>query len=144
MDFSTPQKPQAIYDYLAAEVPDLKQPDSCFTRVASSYLLGIGTYYEQQAAALHHPGEESSPRCTLENVLATVLHPDLKQVLGMLSADLRSAQVATPFIEAYHQEDKRQIAGIVAFTQMLLSGLTAGALASERVGKHLHQFPSSY
>jgi hypothetical protein len=141
MNFSTPQKPQAIYDFLATQSPELNQPDSGFTRLASFYLLGIATYYEQQAA--HRPGEEACPRCTLENVLATVLHHDFKKVLAMLATDPLSAALVPSFLESYQHADK-QIAGVVAFTQVLLSGFTPGALASERVDKYLHQFSPIY
>jgi hypothetical protein len=140
MDFSTHQKPQAIYDYLAAASPNLKDPDSGYTRLAAGYLLGIGTYYEQQT--VRQPGQEDCPSCTLENVLATVLHHDFKHVLAMLKTEPLSAALVPSFLEAHHQGADKQLAGVVAFTQLLLSGLSPGTLASERVSKHLYQFPS--
>ena len=141
MDFAATQNPQAIYDYLASQQPDLHQPDSGYTRMASAYLLGIATYYQQHV--IDHPGAESCPRCTLENVLATVLHQDLSQVLWMLAIDPISAALVDSLLDDCKSGFGNEVTGMVAFTQLLLSGLHPGTLAIERVSKYLHQFPST-
>lgn len=145
MDYSTLTTPQAIYDYLTTQLPDLKQPDSGYTRLVNYYLLGIGTYYEQQL--ISRPGEEPCPRCTLENVLATVLHHDSNHVLAMLETHPLSAAFVPLVLEAYYQGDLKQVvlkqvAGVIAYTQFLLGGLAPGAVASKRVDNYLHRFVS--
>lgn len=141
MDFSATLPPSAILAYLLRQAPALSEADNLACRQGRDYLLAIGTYYDKQPPNSPAFGAPS-PACSVEHVLATVLHPNAAAVLHMLNSEPASAGLTAGFQLAARQQAFKQAAGVIAYAQLLLSLLDPGRLATERVAAYLSQFAS--
>ena len=136
MDFSASLPPQDILAYLLSQAPALTEADNLHCAQARSFLLAVGTYYDKSPLP-PQPFGTPCPTCTVGHVLATLLHPDFKAVLHMLNTEPITAELTASFQAAARQQSLKQVAGVIAYTQVLLSTLYPGQLACERVAAYL-------
>jgi len=93
----------------------IKNSGEFFSTSAIAYLTAIIWFYRK-----NYP-----MHCTIPHVVATALHKDFRHVLSMLDTDIECGDMVRSLITAVEQKAEKQIAGVVATLQIILSRINS-------------------
>ncbi|KAA3435979.1 TraM recognition domain-containing protein [Rufibacter hautae] len=93
----------------------IKNSGEFFSTSAIAYLTGIIWFYRKNFPAY----------CTIPHVVATALYKDFRHVLSMLDTDIECGDMVRSLITAVEQKAEKQIAGVVATLQIILSRINS-------------------
>ncbi|WP_225988115.1 TraM recognition domain-containing protein [Rufibacter sp. LB8] len=93
----------------------IKNSGEFFSTSAIAYLTGIIWFYRKNFPEY----------CTIPHVVATALYKDFRHVLSMLDTDIECGDMVRSLITAVEQKAEKQIAGVVATLQIILSRINS-------------------
>lgn len=128
---TTTLSPDDAKSYFLAHFPTEELPGTYFEMVSQSLLHSIAAFFT---------GTNSRPSCTLENIMATVSYPNIRQVLTMLGTDPKCASCVRHLQAALDRQAVFQVLGVTTFIQVILGHVHPGQQAQERV----HTFINAY
>lgn len=126
-----PETPAAIRAYFLAHFPDEELPGPFLEVLSQCYLLGVAAYFT---------GHGQRPRCTLDNVMATVTYPHVGHVLRMLQTEPGCAGWVLHLQDTLARHAVNQVRAVMAFIEVVLPHVQPAPATMHLVHGHIRAF----